>query len=70
MEKEVIETEKEGNLLEDISKIVESAQRYAYQSVDRILVIRNWLLGRRIVIENLQGTRERTVWIKNSRRVS
>ena len=29
----------DGNLFDDVSEIVESAQKFAYQSVDRILVL-------------------------------
>ena len=43
-------------LYEDLSSIIESAQRSAYQTVDRILVLRNWLLGRRIAKESMSGT--------------
>ena len=45
-----------NKLYEDVSSIIESAQRSAYQAVDRILVLRNWLLGRRIAEENMSGT--------------
>ena len=40
----------------DLSSIIESASKSAYQMVDRILVIRNWLLGKRIAEEELSGT--------------
>ena len=40
----------------DLSSIIESARQSAYQMVDRILVIRNWLLGKRIAEEELSGT--------------
>ena len=39
----------------DLSSIIESSRKSAYQTVDRILVIRNWLLGKRIS-EELSGT--------------
>lgn len=45
-------------LLRDTQEIIESAQRAAFQAVDRILVLRNWLLGKRIADEVLIGTRE------------
>lgn len=45
------------NLLADSQRIIESARGAAYQSVDRILVLRNWLLGKRISEENLSGSR-------------
>ena len=41
----------------DLSTIIESARKSAYQTVDRILVVRNWLLGKRIAEEELVGTR-------------
>ena len=40
----------------DLSDIIESAQRTAYKSVDSIVVLRNWLLGKRISEEELTGT--------------
>ncbi len=40
----------------DLSSIIESASKSAYQMVDKILVIRNWLLGKRIAEEELSGT--------------
>ena len=45
------------DVLSDSIRIIESAQRTAYQTVDRILVLRNWLLGKRISEENMGGTR-------------
>jgi len=44
-----------GDILKDASSIIESAQRYAFKAVDRTLVIRNWLLGKRIAEEELGG---------------
>ena len=43
-------------LFTDLSSIIESARKSAYQAVDRILVLRNWLLGKRIAEEELTGT--------------
>lgn len=40
----------------DLSSIIESSCKSAYQMVDRILVIRNWLLGKRIAEKELSGT--------------
>ena len=45
------------SLLHDTREIIESAQRVAYKSVDRVLVLRNWLLGKRISEEKMTGTR-------------
>ena len=44
-----------GDILKDASSIIELAQRYAFKAVDRTLVIRNWLLGKRIAEEELGG---------------
>lgn len=46
------------SIFEELSSIIESAQKAAYRSVDQILVIRNWLIGRRIANEELKGTQE------------
>ena len=43
------------NFLQDIEIIIENSRRQAYQFVDTLLVRRNWLLGRRIAEEELQG---------------
>jgi hypothetical protein len=41
-------------LFSDSCTIIEQSQRYAYRSVNEILVKRNWLLGRRIQQEVLK----------------
>ena len=43
------------NIFSDAEKIIEVSQKTAFHSVDRILVLRNWLLGKRIFEEELQG---------------
>lgn len=43
-------------VVDDLSSIIETAQKSAYQTVDKILVVRNWLIGKRIVDEELTGT--------------
>ena len=40
----------------DLSLIIESSRKNAYQMVDRILIVRNWLLGKRITEEKLVGS--------------
>ena len=55
MNNEIIYSQ-DGKLIDDISNIIESSQRYAYHAVDSILVLRNWLLGKRIATENMGGT--------------
>ena len=50
---------KTQNLFADTSTIIETAKRAAYHSVNVVLVQRNWLLGKRIVEEQLGNqTRE------------
>ena len=50
---------KTQNLFTDTSTIIETAKRAAYHSVNIVLVQRNWLLGKRIVEEQLGNqTRE------------
>ena len=43
---------------EDVAAIIDSAQRCAFQTVDRVLVLRNWLVGKRIADEDINGSRE------------
>ena len=43
------------NIFSDAEKIIEVSQKTAFHTVDRILVLRNWLLGKRIFEEELQG---------------
>lgn len=43
------------SLMQDTSVIIEQAQHKAYQSVNMVLVKRNWLLGLRITKELLNG---------------
>lgn len=47
-----------GDLFQDAAKIIESAQQVAYRAVDRVLVLRNWLLGKRISENELKGDRQ------------
>ena len=44
------------NILSDMKNIIEAAQHQAYQAVNTTLVKRNWLIGYRIVEEELKGT--------------
>ncbi len=43
------------NILSDMKNIIDAAQHQAYQSVNTTLVKRNWLIGYRIVEEELKG---------------
>lgn len=44
-----------SDLFQDIRCIITESQRYAYQAVNVALVQRNWLLGKRIAEESLNG---------------
>lgn len=39
----------------DTEHIIESAQKYVFQAVGTVFIFRNWLIGRRIAEEELQG---------------
>lgn len=43
------------NLLHDSRVIIESARSQAYMTINTAMVERNWLLGKRIVEEELKG---------------
>ena len=43
------------SLLHDAQQIIETAQNFAYRTVNVAMVQRNWLLGKRIAEEELQG---------------
>lgn len=46
---------KSDNLLKDARQIIERTRKYAYNAINIALVQRNWLLGKRIAEEELQG---------------
>ena len=52
---DIIQYRKTTDLIEDACSIIDDAQRVAYYSVNVTLVLRNWLLGKRISEEELQG---------------
>jgi len=52
---EKIEIKNTDNLLQDAQQIIENAQKFAYRAVNVALIQRNWLLGKRILEEELQG---------------
>lgn len=52
-ESNMIEYRRTGDVLKDTERIVDAAKNHAYQSVNVILVQRNWLIGRRIAEEEL-----------------
>jgi hypothetical protein len=54
MEQEILYVSTD-NLLSDVRMIIDSARTKAYAAVNVALVERNWLLGKRIAEEELQG---------------
>lgn len=48
-----------NNIANDIGEIILSAQQTAYMTVDAILLQRNWLIGKRIAEDELNGKTER-----------
>ena len=44
-----------NDIVSDSCAIIDAAQKSAYKAVDRILVVRNWLIGKRIAEEDLNG---------------
>ncbi len=55
MENEIIAYNHTQDILSDVRSIIESAQAVAHHSINIALLQRNWLLGKRIVEEELQG---------------
>lgn len=51
----IIKYENTNNLVKDICTIIDEAQKFAYQTVDTTLVLRNWYIGKRIDEEVLEG---------------
>lgn len=49
----MIEYHRTGDVVKDTEEIVDAAKKRAYQSVNVLLVQRNWLIGRRIAEEEL-----------------
>ena len=55
MEPNIIPYEKTGVIIDDMQHIIDAARTRAYQSINILLVQRNWLLGKRIAEEVMQG---------------
>ena len=53
--KDLIKYTNTNDIIDDVCNIIESAQRVAIQSANISLVLRNWLLGKRISEEELKG---------------
>ena len=55
MEPNTLAYEKTASIVDDMQKIIEAARTRAYQAINVLLVQRNWLLGKRIAEEIMQG---------------
>jgi hypothetical protein len=51
----IIKSNDSNNILNDVKQIIDNARDYAYHAVNVAMVRRNWLLGKRIAEEELQG---------------
>ena len=67
---EVIEYVNTNDLMSDACNIIDSAKSVAYQSVNITLVLRNWLLGKRIYEEELKGEDRAEYGMKIVKRLS
>ena len=52
---EIIQYVNSNDIVNDACMIIDSAQNYAYRTVDTALVIRNWFIGKRIAEEEVVG---------------
>lgn len=52
---EIIKYVNTENITDDVCCIIDSAQRFAINTVDSALVLRNWLIGKRISEESFEG---------------
>lgn len=52
---EILKVGNTGDIFKDVQNIIEQTRNYAYQAVNVAMVQRNWLLGKRIADEELQG---------------
>ena len=52
---EILKASNTGDIFKDSQNIIEQTRNYAYHAVNVAMVQRNWLLGKRIVDEELQG---------------
>jgi predicted nuclease of restriction endonuclease-like (RecB) superfamily len=55
MTNELQEKKPYSGLLKDAEQIIERSQQHAYVAINTLMVERNWLLGKRIAEEELQG---------------
>ena len=53
--KEITHNHPYSQLLSEVKSIIEQSRRQAYQSVNTLLVRRNWYIGKQIAEEELKG---------------
>lgn len=53
--KDLLQVTYSDNIFKDASAIIEQSRSYAYRAVNVAMIQRNWLLGKRIAIEELRG---------------
>ena len=54
---ELVNYKNTENLLNDVKNIIDTSQKHAYKAVNAALVLRNWMIGKRIYEEELKGNR-------------
>ena len=54
---ELVNYQNTKNLFNDVKNIIDTSQKHAYQTVNTTLVLRNWMIGKRIYEEELKGNR-------------
>ena len=52
---DIISTESTPDFFKDAQNIIEHSRKFAYKAVNVAMVLRNWLLGRRIAEEELKN---------------
>ena len=53
--KDLLQVTYSDNIFKDASLIIEQSRSYAYRAVNVAMIQRNWMLGKRIAIEELKG---------------
>ena len=53
--KDLLQVDYSDNIFKDASLIIERSRSYAYRAVNVAMIQRNWLLGKRIAMEELMG---------------
>ena len=67
---DIIKYQNTDDLLKDVCSIIDSAEKYAHQSVNIALVKRNWFIGYRIAVEELKGENRADYGLKVIKKLS